>query len=452
MRAGNSKPKRCRFGAVRLTETGGCGAHAHGGRETLRGHIIKSCCLGDGQSDVLQAQRDLTETGAPGVSVHRQLHARTKAMSPKTCLHAQVLESRRWAQAGQRSHHGRQGRGRQVARLRRVDARGSQGHCPADTCKQILLLMRGRKQTVGFATFLHVLHRMDEPARLPPHTGAGLGELEARLWTRAQLRRVVGKGAVCPHLAFVRPPELAHARELHGFLLLGFGHAARRATSQLQYRTTGRSQKLQHDRRKCTAFRSACSLATMINHAMQHRLARALILASPLLCFGSDVCTCQTGIKHLRTGAKMIDRIVAREMREHLTGSCIVACHGSTASPEKTKLRSSAWEVVVPRCVSSECWSKESTGKAWRHTSEVSLGTVAGGWEWKPSLHLRKNNHQRNFYCRFSSRHDADGYAKTWEILQCLVCPGAKRQKTNWKQAQHLVNHIRLGSAALLRG
>ena len=149
----------------------------------------------------------------------------------------------------------------------------------------------------------------------------------------------------------------------------------------------------------------------------------------------------------------MIDRIVAREMREHLTGSCIVACHGSTASPEKTKLRSSAWEVVVPRCVSSECWSKGSTGKAWRHTSEVSLGTVAGGWEWKPSLHLRKNNHQRNFYCRFSSSgHDADGYAKTWEILQCLVCPGAKRQKTNWKQAQHLVNDIRLGSAALLRG
>ena len=95
----------------------------------------------------------------------------------------------------------------------------------------------------------------------------------------------------------------------------------------------------------------------MINHAMQHRLARALILASPLLCFGSEVCTCQTGIKHLRTGAKMIDRIVAREMREHLTGSCIVACHGSTASPEKTKLRSSAWEVVVPRYASSKNWS-----------------------------------------------------------------------------------------------
>ena len=79
---------------------------------------------------------------------------------------------------------------------------------------------------------------MDEPARLPTHAGAGLGELEARLRARAQLRRVVGKGAVCPHLALVRPPELAHASELHGFLLLGFGHAgvatARRATSQLQ--------------------------------------------------------------------------------------------------------------------------------------------------------------------------------------------------------------------------
>ena len=81
----------------------------------------------------------------------------------------------------------------------------------------------------------------------------------------------------------------------------------------------------------------------------------------------------------------------------------------------------------------------------------LELSQVAGNGNL--SLHLRKNNHQRNFYCRFSSSgHDADGYAKTWEILQCLVCPGPKRQKTNWKQAQHLVNHIRLGSAALLRG
>ena len=65
---------------------------------------------------------------------------------------------------------------------------------------------------------------MHEPARLPALAGAGLGELEARLRARAQLRSLVGKGAIRPHLALVRPPELAHASELHGFLLLGFGH------------------------------------------------------------------------------------------------------------------------------------------------------------------------------------------------------------------------------------
>ena len=119
-------------------------------------------------------------------------------------------------------------------------------HPGARNCKQILpadRLIHGCRHTFGFPTFLHVLHRMNEPACLPALAGAGLGELEARLWTRAQLRSLVGKGAVCPHLAFARPPELAHARELHGFLLLGFGHVVVR---QLQgrgrllsgYRTT----------------------------------------------------------------------------------------------------------------------------------------------------------------------------------------------------------------------
>ena len=62
----------------------------------------------------------------------------------------------------------------------------------------------------------------------------------------------------------------------------------------------------------------------------------------------------QTGIEHLRTCAEMIDRIVAREMCERLTGSCIIACHSSTASTEKTKLHSSAWEVLTPWYASSE--------------------------------------------------------------------------------------------------
>ena len=99
---------------------------------------------------------------------------------------------------------------------------------------------------------------MNKPARLTFRAEAVLGELEAWLWARAQLSVAMGESAILPHLALVpearspemkqvartalyyqksekrfvghtqvRPPELAHASELHGFLLLGLGHDVR---------------------------------------------------------------------------------------------------------------------------------------------------------------------------------------------------------------------------------
>ena len=141
----------------------------------------------------------------------------------------------------------------------------------------------------------------------------------------------------------------------------------------------------------------------------------------------------QTGIEHLRTCAEMIDWIVARQMCEHLTGSCIIACHSSTASTEKTKLHSSAWEVLMP-WYAGQSYAQEKPGTTLQQLL-LELSQVAG--KLNLPLYLLKINRQRNFYCRFCSRTDTDGYAKTGNILQrkSVLSWHCTSKRKNWQQA-----------------
>ena len=71
----------------------------------------------------------------------------------------------------------------------------------------------------------------------------------------------------------------------------------------------------------------------------------------------------------------------------------------------------------------------------------LELSQVAG--KLNLPLYLLKINRQRNFYCRFCSRTDTDGYARTGNILQrqSVMSWHCTSKRKNWQQALHLVDH-----------
>ena len=79
-----------------------------------------------------------------------------------------------------------------------------------------------------------------KPTCITPRADAFLREVKARLRAGTQLCRFVCERAVCPHFALVGQPELAHAGELHGLLLLGFRHGFQsRGAKCCRWNTTG---------------------------------------------------------------------------------------------------------------------------------------------------------------------------------------------------------------------
>ena len=89
-------------------------------------------------------------------------------------------------------------------------------------------------------------------------------------------------------------------------------------------------------------------------------------------------------------------------------------------------------------------WSKERTRKAWHHTSEVALGTVAGGREFEALTNLLKINRQCNLYCCDSAavKKTLADMPRQGEHTTKKVCSVlALHVKTkNGQQAQHLVD------------